>query len=114
MDLSPFHFCRAFKKSFGVPPHRYHTGRRIERAKAMLAKQALSVTEIGLAVGFSETSSLSAASRKQQVASSQLPDEFRLMEPALHVLMFVHFAIRKRKTASGGSEKRQGSSFLPL
>jgi AraC-like DNA-binding protein len=62
--LSPFHFCRAFKKSFGVPPHRYHTRRRIERAKEMLAKRTLSVTEIGFAVGFSETSSFCAAFRK--------------------------------------------------
>lgn len=62
--LSAFHFCRAFKKSFGVPPHRYHTRRRIERAKEMLAKRTLSVTEIGFAVGFSETSSFCAAFRK--------------------------------------------------
>jgi AraC family transcriptional regulator len=62
--LSPYHFARAFKQSFGVPPHRYHTGRRVERAKTLLAKPDLSVTEIGLAVGFSETSSFSAAFRK--------------------------------------------------
>jgi AraC family transcriptional regulator len=62
--LSPFHFCRAFKKSFGVPPHRYHTSRRIERAKEMLATRTLSVTEIGLSVGFSETSSFCSAFRK--------------------------------------------------
>jgi AraC family transcriptional regulator len=62
--LSPYHFCRVFKESFGVSPHRYHVGRRIERAKALLAKPGCSVTEIGLAVGFSETSSFSAAFRK--------------------------------------------------
>ena len=62
--LSPYHFCRAFKQSFGLPPHRYHTSRRIECAKALLAKPALSVTEIGMTVGFSETSSFSAAFRK--------------------------------------------------
>jgi len=62
--LSTFHFCRAFKQSFGVPPHRYHTNRRIERAKLMLAERKHSVTEIGLAVGFSETSSFTAVFRK--------------------------------------------------
>jgi AraC-like DNA-binding protein len=62
--LSPYYFCRAFKQSLGVPPHRYHTRRRIERAKALLAKPSPSVTEIGLAVGFSETSSFTAAFRK--------------------------------------------------
>jgi AraC family transcriptional regulator len=62
--LSPYYFCRAFKQSFGIPPHRYHTSRRIEHAKTLLAKPAPSVTDIGLMVGFSETSSFSAAFRK--------------------------------------------------
>jgi AraC family transcriptional regulator len=64
VGLSTYHFCRAFKQSFGIPPHRYHTSRRIDRAKALLAKPAPSVTSIGLMVGFSETSSFSAAFRK--------------------------------------------------
>jgi AraC family transcriptional regulator len=64
VGLSSYHFCRAFRQSFGVPPHRYHTSRRIDRAKALLAKPAPSVTDIGLMVGFGETSSFSAAFRK--------------------------------------------------
>jgi AraC family transcriptional regulator len=55
--LSTFHFCRSFKQSFGMPPHRYHTIRRIQRAKMLLAKAHTSVTEVGLAVGFSGNSS---------------------------------------------------------
>jgi AraC family transcriptional regulator len=62
--LSKFHFCRAFKQSFGAPPHRYQTGRRIERAKALLAKRDVSITEIGHTVGFSETSSFCSTFRK--------------------------------------------------
>jgi AraC family transcriptional regulator len=62
--LSPFHFCRAFKQSFGVPPHRYHVGRRMERAKQLLAEPTRSVTRIGMALGYSETSSFTAAFRK--------------------------------------------------
>jgi AraC family transcriptional regulator len=62
--LSPYHFCRAFKQSFGVPPHRFHTRIRIERAKLLLAKPAASVTSVGMAVGFCETSSFSTAFRK--------------------------------------------------
>jgi AraC family transcriptional regulator len=72
--LSPFYFCRAFKQSFGVPPHRYHTSRRIERAKALLAGAAASVTEIGIQVGFSETSSFTAAFRK---ATGLTPTSFQ-------------------------------------
>jgi AraC family transcriptional regulator len=62
--LSPHYFCRVFKQSFGMPPHRYHNSRRIEHAKTLLAKPKSSVTNIGSSVGFSETSSFSAAFRK--------------------------------------------------
>src|SRR5258705_7695595 len=59
--LTPYHFSRSFKHSFGLPPHRYHANRRIERAKQLLANRELSVTNIALDVGFSETSTFSAA-----------------------------------------------------
>jgi AraC-like DNA-binding protein len=62
--LSPYHFCRTFKQSFGMPAHRYHNSRRIERAKALLAEPSPSVTDIGFAVGFSQTSSFTNAFRK--------------------------------------------------
>ena len=58
--LSPYHFCRSFKQSFGVPAHRYHISRRIERAKQLLGHRELSITAIGLKVGFSDTSTFSA------------------------------------------------------
>jgi AraC family transcriptional regulator len=64
LRLSPYYFCRAFKQSLGVPPHRYHINRRIEQAKRMLLEREQSVTHIGLALGFGETSSFSAAFRK--------------------------------------------------
>jgi AraC family transcriptional regulator len=72
--LSPHHFCRAFKKSFGVPPHRYHNGRRMERAKSLLVKRGSSVTDTGLTIGFSETSSFSAAFRRE---TGLTPTEYR-------------------------------------
>ena len=71
-DLSLYHFARAFKRSFGVPPHRYHVGRRIERAKVLLRDH--SVTEVGLAVGFAETSSFSTAFRRM---TGTTPREYR-------------------------------------
>ena len=61
---SPFHFCRAFKQSFGMPPLRYQTKRRIEHAKLLLAKPAASMTEIGLTIGFGCSSSFASAFRK--------------------------------------------------
>ena len=61
---SPFHFCRAFKESFGVPPLRYHTRRRIDYAKLLLTTPEMSVTDVGLTIGFSTSSSFVTAFRK--------------------------------------------------
>jgi AraC family transcriptional regulator len=72
--LSPYHFSRAFKESFGIPPHRYQMITRIERAKLLLAEPQISVTQAGIKVGFSETSSFSIAFRK---ITRQSPSEYR-------------------------------------
>jgi AraC family transcriptional regulator len=73
-QLSVFHFSRAFKQSFGMPPHRYHTSRRIERAKILLAKPNQSVTDIALDMGFSDTSSFTTKFRK---SAGRTPTEYR-------------------------------------
>jgi AraC family transcriptional regulator len=59
--LSPFHFVRSFKQSFGAPPHRYWRARRIERAKELLANPRASITQIAFNVGFGGTSAFSSA-----------------------------------------------------
>jgi len=72
--LSPFHFSRAFRQSFGMPPHRFHNHRRIERAKALLANMSLSVTEVGQQLGFSESSAFTATFRR---FTGRTPRDFR-------------------------------------
>jgi AraC family transcriptional regulator len=72
--LSPYHFCRSFKESFGMPPHRYHASRRIERAKQLLANRELSITTIALDVGFSDTSAFTAAFHR---LTDQTPSRYR-------------------------------------
>jgi AraC family transcriptional regulator len=62
--LSPFHFARSFKRSFGMPPHRYHTCQRLERAKILLSSGTMSITEIALNVGFGDTSAFTSAFRR--------------------------------------------------
>ena len=64
VDLSLYHFARAFKQSFGVPPHRYHMDRRMDRARSLLRGSTFSVTQIGSQIGFRETSSFTRAYRK--------------------------------------------------
>src|SRR3984885_2807126 len=63
-QLSPFHFARAFKRSFGDPPHRYLRNRRIEIAKTLLESPTASVAEIAQAVGFLDPASFTAAFRR--------------------------------------------------
>jgi AraC family transcriptional regulator len=72
--LSPYHFCRVFKQSLGMPPHRYQTNRRVEHAKILLANRAGSITEIGLAVGFSRPNAFATAFRK---ATGITPTDYR-------------------------------------
>ena len=74
VGLSTFHFARAFKRTFGQPPHRYYVSRRIEGAKALLAARGHSVTDVALALGFSETSAFASAFRK---ATGLTPSEYR-------------------------------------
>jgi AraC family transcriptional regulator len=74
VDLSLFHFAHAFKQSFGVPPHRYHMNRRMDRARNLLRRSAFSVTQIGSQIGFRETSSFTRAYRK---FAGVTPSEYR-------------------------------------
>lgn len=63
-NLSRHHFCRAFKATFGVPPGRYITERRIDRAKTLLRDSRRSITEIALDLGFASHSHFTDAFRK--------------------------------------------------
>jgi AraC family transcriptional regulator len=72
--LSPYHFLRSFKQSFGEPPHRYWTEQRIERAKALLANPRASITGISFDVGFSGASAFSSAFHR---ITGQTPTDYR-------------------------------------
>lgn len=50
--VSPAHFIRVFKLTFGETPHQYLRRRRIERAAAMLRGTTVSVAQVSTAVGF--------------------------------------------------------------
>lgn len=51
--LSEYHFLRMFKQSTGYTPHQYVMHQRIERAKTLLQKTEMTITEISYLLGFS-------------------------------------------------------------
>ncbi len=57
--MSPGHFSRSFRAAYGETPYSYLMTRRIERAKALLRRGDLTVTEVCFAVGCSSLGSFS-------------------------------------------------------
>jgi AraC-like DNA-binding protein len=54
--LSSSYFARAFKQATGIPPYRWLTKRRIERAKELLKEPGLALADIAQACGFIDQS----------------------------------------------------------
>lgn len=54
--LSTSHFARAFRRSTGMPPHRWHLNARIRRAQQWILDTDLPLAEIALATGFADQS----------------------------------------------------------
>lgn len=57
--MSPGHFSRSFRAAYGETPYGYLMTRRIERAKALLRRGDLTVTEVCFAVGCTSLGSFS-------------------------------------------------------
>jgi AraC-like DNA-binding protein len=55
--LSPAHFSREFRRTFGETPHRYLLTRRMERAASLLRQTDRSVADICLTVGLTSVGS---------------------------------------------------------
>jgi AraC family transcriptional regulator len=79
VGLSPYHFSRAFKQSTGLPPHRYQTMLRIERAKDLLANSTLTISDVAAAVGYDDQGQLARLFRSEVgVTPSQYRRERRV------------------------------------
>jgi AraC-like DNA-binding protein len=57
--MSPSHFSRSFRAAYGETPYGYLMTRRIERAKALLRRGDLTVTEVCIQVGCTSLGSFS-------------------------------------------------------
>jgi AraC-like DNA-binding protein len=72
--LSPFHFHRLFRATFGETPHDFLTGLRMSHARRLLASGQMSVTEVCLEVGYS---SLGSFSTKFQSVVGRPPSQYQ-------------------------------------
>jgi AraC-like DNA-binding protein len=71
--MSPAHFSRKFRATYGETPYSYLMTRRIERAKALL-RQGMSVTDTCMAVGCTSLGSFS--SRFTEIVG-RAPSQYR-------------------------------------
>lgn len=55
-EVTPSHFARAFRCTFGRAPYRYLTDLRIAEAKRQMMDTDLSLTDIALMCGFTDQS----------------------------------------------------------
>jgi AraC family transcriptional regulator len=58
VNLSAYHFARLFKQSTGLAPHQYQIRCRVERAKELLQKGEMTISEVATLVGFYDQSHL--------------------------------------------------------
>lgn len=73
-QVSRYHFARCFAETYGEPPMRYLTRRRIERAQDLLRSANLTITELCMLVGFSSLGSFSSRFRE---LVGESPTEYR-------------------------------------
>lgn len=82
--MSPGHFSRRFRAAYSETPYSYLMSRRIERAKELLRRGELSVTEVCMAVGCTSLGSFSA--RFTELVG-ETPSEYRARDhEALRVM----------------------------
>src|SRR6201989_717352 len=102
--MSPAHFSRQFREAYAETPYSYLMTRRIERAKALLRRGDLSVTEVCLAVGCTSLGSFSA--RFTQLVG-ETPTAYRARNH--HALASVPGCIAKDLTRPSRTPRRKAS-----
>ena len=63
-SFSPYHFHRVFTNIYHKTPHQYLTYKRLRKAKELLEKEGISITEVCNTVGFESLGSFSTLFKK--------------------------------------------------
>ena len=80
--MSAFHFARLFKRSTGLPPHRFVVGRQIGRAKELLETKNVPIATVAQAVGFRTPSHFTTVFRRSMGVT---PSAYRAAARGLRV-----------------------------
>jgi AraC-like DNA-binding protein len=78
--LSPAHFSREFRRTFGETPHQYLLTRRLERAAELLRNTDYAVADICFKVGLRSVGSFTTSFRRVYGIS---PTEYRAAHPPI-------------------------------
>jgi AraC-like DNA-binding protein len=107
--MSPAHFSRRFREVYSETPYSYLMTRRVERAKALLRRGDLSVTDVCFTVGWSSLGSFSA--RFTELVG-ETPSEYRARNhDDLRAMSSCHSMIVTRPRKNGPQQRSEESSF---
>ena len=108
--LSPAHFSREFRRTFGETPHRYLLTRRMERAAALLRTTDRSVADICLTVGLTSVGSFTTSFGRTFGAS---PTAYRAAHPPAARLARVPTCVLRAYARPASSSFREDSRAAP-
>jgi transcriptional regulator GlxA family with amidase domain len=106
--MSPAHFSRRFREAYSETPYSYLMTRRIERAKALLRRGDLSVTDVCFAVGWTSMGSFSArftelVGESPSAYRARSHEDFQVVSPCQLMVL-----TRPRRDGTSGAQQ---SSF---
>jgi AraC-like DNA-binding protein len=107
--MSSAHFSRRFRKAYSESPYSYLMTRRVERAKALLRRGDLSVTDVCLEVGWTSLGSFS--SRFTELVGES-PSSYQARgHEELRVVSPCQMMVLTRPSKSRSPKAREESSF---
>lgn len=107
--MSPAHFSRRFREAYSESPYSYLMTRRVERAKALLRRGDLSVTDVCFAVGWT---SLGSFSTRFTELVGESPSSYQAQRhETLRVVSPCQLMVMTRPRKGGRPTGREESSF---